>query len=357
MHLKSNILLCIFLCALLPFRSNAQGLLKKKKKDLVDTSFIKPYAEELTGRLYLSQKYTSIRMPGSANYPSFTYRPNTSLNIGIGATYRSFTLNLAYGFSFLNNFKAERGKTRYLDLQGHFYPRKFAIDFFGQFYKGYYISPKDFVPGYPGYYYRPDLRVRMVGFSSYYIFNNTKFSYRASMIQNERQTKSAGTFLVGGDIYYGTVLSDSTLVPSEISNKFPQGEVNRFRFFKIGPGVGYAYSFVYKQHWFASASITLNTSLDFIHEDEGKSDDEKTSASLNYMIKAAAGYNSRRWIYSVSWVNSSLRSQGSLNDSYYALNTGNYRLTVARRFTLNHKTRKFLKPAADVIEAPKKLVD
>src|SRR5690606_10684835 len=120
------------------------------------------------------------------------------------------------------------------------------------FYNGYYVSPQSFVTGFPGFYIRPDIKVRMVGGSAYYVFNHRKFSYRAGLIQNEWQTKSAGTFLLGGDIFYGTVNSDSLLVPQEIANQFPQGSVSRMRFINIGPGAGYAYTFVYKRNWFAT---------------------------------------------------------------------------------------------------------
>jgi hypothetical protein len=337
------------------FAQAGKNIFRKRKLD-VDSNYVKPYAEELTGRVFLSKKYTSILVPGNSTAPSFTYQPNTTLNAGIGATYRSLTLNLAYGLPLLNAGTQERGKTKYLDLQGHFYARKFAVDFLGQFYKGYYISADNFVPGYQGYYYRPDLKVRLVGLSSYFVFNNKKFSYRASMMQNERQTKSAGTFLLGGEIYYGTIKSDSTLVPSQISEEYPQGIVNRMRFIKIGAGAGYAYTYVYKEHLFATASFTANLPLNFVREDVldgGKK--HNVNVAPNYAFRLAVGYNSRRWIYTASWVNNTITMKGGFNDGIYRMNTGNYRLTVAKRFTLSHKTKKALQPAVDIINAPKKL--
>jgi len=323
----------------------------------VDTSYVKPYVTDVTGRLFFSQKYTGVRIPGSASYPSFRYRPNTRLTLGVGVTYRSVSLNFAYGLPLLNDDNAIKGKTRYIDLQGHFYPRKFAIDFFGQFYKGYYLSPENFVPGYPGYFIRPDLRVRMVGLAAYYVFNNHRFSYRASMIQNERQIKSAGTFLIGGEFFYGTLHSDSVLVPAPIADQYPQSEVNRLRFAKIGPGIGYAYTFVYKKHWFATGSITINPSIDFIRENTiGNTYRDNFSISLNYMTRLAVGYNSRRWIYTASWIENTVVMKGSYNVANYKINTGVYRVTIARRFSVNRKTKKMLNPADKIIDAPKKIM-
>lgn len=346
----------VVLCSFSKGYGQTHKTIHKKDKPNVDSNYVKPYGEELTTRVFLSRKYTSLHIPGNGGAPSFVYQPNTTLNAGIGATYKSFSLNLAYGLPVLNSDNSVRGKTKYLDLQGHFYARKFAFDFFGQFYRGYYINPDNFVPGYPGYYYRPDLRVRVIGLSSYYVFNNQKFSYRSSMIQSERQTKSAGTFLLGAEIYYGTVKSDSTLVPTEIAEQYPEGIVNRMRFIKIGPGAGYAYTFVYKQHWFATASLTLNLPVNFVRENilSGGYKDN-IDVSPNYTSRLALGYNSRRWIYTASWVNSTITMKGSFNDGIYRISTGNYRLTIARRFTLSRKTKKALKPAMDVITAPGKL--
>lgn len=331
----------IFFCTHLKAQS-IRKILFKNRHEPVDTGYIKPYSEELTGRAFLSQKYTSFKIPGSANYPPFRYRPNTTVNLGIGATYRSFSLNLAYGLAVLNDDEAIRGKTKYLDLQGHFYTRKIAVDLFGQFYKGYYLATENFVPGYTGYFLRPDLRVRMVGLSAYYVFNNRRFSYRASMIQNERQTKSAGTFLMGGESYYGIVQSDFQLIPSEIANHYPQGEVNKLRFAKIGVGLGYAYTFVLQQHWFATGSVTLNPSLDFVREETHAAFKESFGISLNYMTRLAIGYNARRWIYTASWINNTVTMQGSYNEANYGISTGNYRFTVAHRFTLSKKQKDVL---------------
>lgn len=320
-----------------------------------DTAYVKAYDREITARLYLSQKYTSIQIPGSSTESSFRYRPNTTLNLGIGATYRSFSLNLAYGFPGLNGDHDQRGKTKYVDMQAHLYGRKLVIDLFGQFYKGYYVSPKDYIVGFPGFYKKPDVRVKMIGGSAYYVFNNRKFSYRAGLIQNEWQTKSAGTFLLGGDVYYGVINSDSTLVPAEIAGQFPQGAVKRIRFLNIGPGGGYAYTFVYRRNWFATGSLTINIPLDFVLENAYTGDRNKTSISPNFIYRIALGYNSRRWIYTASLVNGTVTSNGSYNEGNYLIRTGNYRLTVARRFTLNRKARKTMKPIDKVLSAPKEI--
>lgn len=357
--MRSITLLCgLGWCCLCPLAKGYAGNIDYEVNTApaeTDTSFVKPYDREITARIFLSQKYTSILVPGSALESNFRYRPNTSLNLGIGATYRSFSVNLAYGFPLFNSDNELRGKTKYIDLQAHVYGRKVAVDFFGQVYNGYYLSPKNYVAGFPEYYKRPDIKVRLLGGSAYYVFNNRKFSYRASLIQNEWQTHSAGTFLLGGEVYYGTINSDSTIVPIEIADKFPQGSVKRLRFANIGPGGGYAYTFVYKKNWFATGSLQVNIPIEFVKENAYTGDKSRIGFSPNYIYRIALGYNSRRWIYTVSLVNGTVTSTGSYNEGIYRISTGNYRLTVAKRFTLNRRARKAMTPVDKVLSAPKEI--
>src|SRR5687768_12492840 len=139
------------------------------------------YDKIITGRFYFSQKYTSFRYRHDNEGINIRYRPNTTLNMGIGVTYKWATLNLAYGFGFLNRDQ-EKGKTRYLDLQSHLYGRKLIVDVFGQFYNGFYLDNDKLAPALNGYYLRPDIKVRFLGASGQYLFNHEKFSYRASFL-------------------------------------------------------------------------------------------------------------------------------------------------------------------------------
>src|SRR5688572_32818258 len=104
-----------------------------------DSTYYVSYERQLTTRFYFSKKYTSLKFRDIGENYNLTYRPNTTLNMGVGATYRSFTLNLAYGFGFLNPERGQ-GDTKYLDLQFHTYTRRFVIDMFGQFYRGFFLT-------------------------------------------------------------------------------------------------------------------------------------------------------------------------------------------------------------------------
>ncbi len=307
-----------------------------------DTNYIEPYTKMITGRAYLSQKYTIFGIDGSGGFRDIQYRPNTKLSVGVGATYRALTLNVGYGFSFLNPGK-EKGKTKYLDLQTHLYGTKWRFDIFGQFYKGYFIFPRGYgSPDINTFYKRPDLNVKEIGLSAYHIYNSKRFSYRAAVLQSEWQKKSAGSFLLGGSITYGKIRGDSSIVPAALAANYPQKDIEQVRYIEVGPGAGYAYTLVWKEHWFITASATLSLDMGFVEETIQEIKKATRQISPNFMFRSGIGYNSANWNFNFFWVSNRTAINGQFPQGGYHVNTGNYRLAVAKRITPGPKLKRFL---------------
>ncbi|MBC7849357.1 MAG: DUF4421 domain-containing protein [Chitinophagaceae bacterium] len=312
-----------------------------------DTTYIEPYTKLITGRVFLSEKYTIFGLEGPKQ---IQYRPNTRLSLGLGATYRALTLSIGYGFAFLNK-DGGRGKTKYLDLQTHLYGAKWRYDLFGQFYKGYYIYPKGFAAAVPGtYYIRPDLQVNEIGVSAFHIYNNKRFSYRAAFLQSEWQKKSAGSFLLGGSFVYGSTKADSAFIPARESANYQQKDIRRLRYFELGPGAGYVYTFVWKQHWYITASATVSLDLGFVKETAVSDVKHSINLSPNFMFRSGIGYNSSTWNYNFAWVSNRTSVDGQFNNGGYNINTGNYRFTIAKRFTPGKKLRKMLSVVDNILD-------
>src|SRR5690606_20854641 len=205
---KSNLfLLCLALtCCILPVDLVAHDALP-------DTSYYKTYPEHVIGRFYFSRKYTGLALRDEGSGQDYLYMPNTTLNMGVGATYKMLTLNLAYGFGFLNPEEG-KGETKYLDAQAHIYPRKMVVDLFLQFYKGYYLTDGLGASLGENYLTRPDMKVQKVGASVQYVFSHGRSSYRAAFPQDEWQKTSAGTFRLGAEMYGGMAQEHSNLIPN-----------------------------------------------------------------------------------------------------------------------------------------------
>ncbi len=308
-------------------------LLLAQSDTLSKGKYYKSFPRQLTGRTYLSKKYTDFLLKAADNTQDIKYRPNNAFNLGVGATYRAFTLNLGFNLGFLDDNRGSRGKTKFLDLQTHVYPRNWLIDFYGQFYKGYFLNKKGIAVQDPGsYYLRPDMNVQVIGVSVFRMLQPHKLSYRAAFLQTEWQKKSAGSWLLGWEVYAGRVKSDSAFIPSVLSYQFEHGPIRQISFLEFGPGAGYAYTWVWLQNFFVTASATINGDLSFVSERDGMSTTKKTNFSPNITGRAVVGFNSDRWGIGLSWVHNSINLRSEKAGNAYLLNTGNIRFSIAKRF-------------------------
>ncbi|MGK2860592.1 MAG: DUF4421 domain-containing protein [Chitinophagaceae bacterium] len=292
------------------------------------------FDDQLTLRLYLAKKYTSLIMKAPPPVQSLRYRPNSLTTMGINGTYKSLSLSFGSGFGFLNPNKIEKGKTRSFDFQTHIYSHDWVTDIYAQFYKGYYLS----LGGPSGttdknYYVRPDAKVMLLGTSVYRLLNGDKFSYRAGFSQSEWQKKSAGSVLLGAEIYYGTMKGDSALVPGNISVYYPQRGIERVRLLELGPGAGYAYTAVWEENFFLTGSATINGDISMVKETSAEGSANRVSISPNATLRAVAGYNSEEWAATISWLHNTTNAKGQSSNYEYGIKTGEFRITLAKRFT------------------------
>ena len=270
----------------------------------------------------------------------YLYMPNTTLNMGVGATYKNLTLNLAYGFGFLNPERG-KGKTKYLDAQAHLYPKKMVIDLFLQFYKGYHLLPEGLGASLgESFYTKPDMKVQKIGASAQYVFNHGKFSYRAAFLQNEWQKKSAGTFLLGFEMYGGMAEEESFLIPTHLMDD-PARNFRTIRFLEFGPNVGYAYTLVIKKHFFVTASAASNVGLGYSTLEGYAGKNQEWGINSNFFLRGFVGYNSRKWSINANYVHNhvQLQENGSFSNS---IMTGNYRLNLVYRFLPGPKLKRRL---------------
>jgi len=318
----------------------ASGQTKSKE---TDTTYYQPYPNKITGRFYFSRKFTTLILRNQTKDYEIRYRPNTTLNMGIGATYKSVTLNLAYGFPFLNP-QHGKGETKYLDLQLHSYGRRIAVDLIGSFYRGFYLTPKGKAMNNEGdYYVRPDVRVNAGGVTGHYVFNHREFSYRAAFLQSEWQKRSAGTWLAGLDIYGGSIQADSTAIPTAVDGEAAATGLKQMRFFEVGPSLGYAYTYVYKRHYFVTgvASVSLSTGFNTFYDNAGKT--RATGITPNTLFKIFGGYNSSSWAVALLYISNGQSLARDVDKRVVRLNTGNVRLNFVYRFRPSKKTKKVLK--------------
>ncbi|MCH7403430.1 DUF4421 domain-containing protein [Belliella kenyensis] len=304
-----------------------------------DTTYYVVYPDKLTTRVYTSRKYTAFELKDRVSGDKMRFEPNSTLNMGIGATYNNLTLNLAYGFGFLNPDRGT-GESKYLDLQAHAYPKNLVIDLFGQFYRGYYVDLSSHSFSNEPFYVSPTMRVHKFGANVQYLFNGDKISLRAAFLQNEWQKKSAGSPLLGFEIYGGNVLDEQPILPlgflSDESRNF-----QRSNFFQFGPNAGYAHTFVILKHFFITGYASTNLSLGHQNLEFASGFENRWAISSNLFLRGFVGYNSEKWSVNFNYVHN--RVEMVRNSSFdNTLMTGNYRINFVYRFVPGKGIRRYL---------------
>lgn len=264
-------------------------------------------------------KFLSLQQETNGDTKKFM--PNTPMSLGFGISIKNTIIDLSYGqgLSFLKD--GDKGKTKALDFQVHNYGRKFIIDLFIQKYHGFY-STDDVGKNLQ---LHPDLKIQQYGAFGQYVFNNKKFSYKAAFVQNERQLKSAGSFLLGGGVYFSKIGSDSSFVHQS---------KNSLRNFQFGVSGGYAYTWAISQRWFTSGSVTIgaNVGTERIN-DFGK---QKIEVYPTFFPRIALGYNKERWSLGLSYINNAIFSSFSdTNESNIGLSSGNFQIGGIWRLNTN----------------------
>lgn len=304
-----------------------------------DTTYYQIFPDELTTRFYFSRKFTSLILTDGNTGNRYRFEPNSTLNMGVGATYDNLTLNLAYGFGFLNPDRGQ-GDSKYLDLQAHLYPKNMVIDFFGQFYNGYHVDQGHSNLSSDRFVVLPDMKIRKIGASVQYLFRGNKLSLRAAFQQNEWQKRSASSPLLGFELYGGQAANPGGMLITSLSGDVTD-RLSRLRFFELGPNAGYTGTVVIKKHFFISGSFSSNLSLSYLHTEDRERSATVWKITPNYFFRGFAGYNSSTWSVNANYVLNQVRLPEQEGMSI-SIPTGNYRVNLIYRFVPGPKINRHL---------------
>lgn len=274
-----------------------------------DSAYVQPYEREFSIKPRVYYKFTMLTCKAGGG-EKVTYVPNSPVRIGLGVTYKNFSISGGYGFGFMRDKK--RGDTKELDFQYHYYGRKFIADIFFQQYKGFYTEDKGDISIYP------DIKAIQYGMSGQYVFNNKRFSYKAAFNQSERQLKSAGSWQLGGGLYYNEIRSDSTLR----LNKY-----NRVRGYQLNVSGGYIYNWVISKHFYLSGGAAFGVNLGI----ENTTGYKKVEVSPSVFPRISAGYNADDWSIVVSGVINQLYVTNS-KSLKMLFHTGEMQINYIKRF-------------------------
>ena len=137
--------------------------------------------------------------------------------------------------------------------------------------------------------------------------------------------------LYGAETYYGIVKADSALVPSKAGSNYTQAGIDKINFFSIGPGIGYAYTWVLSQHFFLTGSAIASLDVNISSEQNNGTKKSKVKVLAGGIYKAAIGYNSSTWSVSANLLGNALYAASAASSKEYFLPTGSVNLIIAKK--------------------------
>ena len=275
-----------------------------------NNAYITDYKQKLIITGFTAKEFLDISLKNQEQ--NLIYKPNNPLEFGLGFSWKNTFLSFAYGYGFDFMRDKKRGKTESLDLQYHHYSRKYIFDLFMQRYNGFYMEEE----GSRDYKLTPDLNLRQYGLHGQYVFNHNRFSYKAAFMHNEKQLRSAGSFLLGGGIYYSQIRSDSSFVYDHLNH------------FQLGVSLGYVHTWVFNNYWFLSGAVTSGINVGT--EKFGKLKNLQLKVSPTIFPRLSIGYDHDSWSLGLTYL-SNMTFPVFSEDIKIGLLSGRFQLSYHRR--------------------------
>ena len=297
--------------------------------DIITIPIIEDFSDHFTIRPYITIPLQTITISHYNNNTGnqskdITYQPNLNACIGGGISYWIF--GISYHVSFPDTPQDERlyGNTRYFNLMGNFYYRKFGFDVFYRRFREFYLedSLHDFGI-FAGTYQakRTDLSIASMGGNIFYVFSDN-YSYNANFKQDERQNYSGGSFILMASVINYNIDSNYSLIP--LSQEIFYGVDSSFRagnFTSFGISPGYSHTFILWHHYYIAPSLSVGSGVMKKSYITMIGKRNKIGSFIKVNARIGIGYNGDRWYYGASGIFDLTTSQSFLSGSGIAITT------------------------------------
>lgn len=210
------------------------------------------------------------------------YDTPTTLDFGIGIHTDFFGWHFWFSTGKILDNNPKDNKRKLIDIQANFYNQRLSYDINFQHYKGLFAKrADDYVM------YRPNSSIVHLGGNLLYTLNK-EFSLPSSFTQVSKQYKSKGT-----KILFNGISNTKIHFPDEI-------HITNRNFFNLSIGGGYAYNFIYKNIF-----ITFMGALAPAIQHQNLDDQKKIALGLHVNTRFGIGYNGKKIIYGVTFVDDS----------------------------------------------------
>jgi len=262
------------------------------------------YSEAFTLKVHLINYDQIVTIQDKNNKgKAIEYSPKNDFYLNqMGYEYCIKNLSLFFSTSIHNAGGFTFSKTRMFLLYYSFY--KFAFDVYYYDYDLYdlYEIGSDSDEEKFDYYSEPDMSSQHYGANLYWILSD-KFSYNATFKQTERQSKSAGSFIVHISPYIAKYTSNEILIPD--NQRIYYGDDAVLKHFDIQSlllSLGYCFNLTYDGFYIAPFGY-IGKEYKKIKYNIATGDNEKTRWENYYKWGAMIGYNESDSILVLEYIN------------------------------------------------------
>lgn len=258
------------------------------------TDYIQDFSHKINTKVGLDTNIFSYKVINSNDNSSYTLKPNESVRLTASLQHRFIGLTVGYSPNFLNNNSDEKlkGDSDINSIRLRLFIKRFIQEF--EYYKiqGFYIeNTADYVANWEEdvdpYLQVSQLKMKRFGGKTSFVWNRN-FSFKALVVQNQKQKKSAGSFIPSISYYYTELTNpENNFVTADESN------------FDLNVNAGYIHNFVFgKEHrFYASLGLSPGFGLKFaktIEEDQNNMLVKKRETHPNFSFdgRLNLGYNS-----------------------------------------------------------------
>jgi hypothetical protein len=288
-------------------QENTKIDIHKTSKTPFDSLFIKTFPGKFVPRLIIGLNETSVDYEKKGE-KTLNYLSNNPLNIGLGIDYKWLSLEYTQSLE-TDPEDLDKGSTKTEGFGLGLSTRKIWFKSFLQYNQGFYLENTDeILPGFyqrqKSFYTRPDLKTATLFTSLNYGFNTRKFSHSANLYQLEKQTKSAGSFVMGLSFALNAYQADSVLTPQKGAQTPYLELLKEFGLASAGLNIGYVHNFCFgkDKNWFVSLAMIPAIMYEKGEIKLGNGTIKEINGIAGFMAEGrfGFGYNSDLWFLSIN---------------------------------------------------------
>jgi len=259
-----------------------------------ESEYVQDFSHKINAKIGVDTKSFSYKVTNSVTNGKFNLKPNESVRLAASMHYRFIGVTVGFSPSFLNNNEDEKlkGESDINSIQLRLFIKRFIQEFGYNKIEGVYVdNTADFdanwIKGTDPYIQLKSLNMKRFGGKTSFVWNKN-LSFKALLMQNQKQIKSAGSFVPSISYYYSELNNPSNELIS-------LNETN----FDLNITAGYIHNFVFgaEQNFFASLGVFPGFGVKFaknMQEDEFDVLQEKKETYTNFIFEGRLnfGYNS-----------------------------------------------------------------